>query len=122
MFELLRGCPNGAAFTAAIAKMRVADVLDLIWVSESPLELHDVQAVLEDLASRMNPVLLPGFSAYDEPRYRAALQMRFERIPQRAAVAGILSRRPGQPAPAETAHVRLFLAAWQLAALPEAKQ
>ena len=52
------------------------------------------------------------FSSYDEPRYRAALQLHLDEVAARAASGGVLTEWPGRPENTDAAHVRIFLEPW----------
>jgi hypothetical protein len=64
---------------------------------------HTIALCLRKLATDLQIEHTPCFEPYAEPRYRSALQLRFE---QRAAIGGVLRC-------ADAAHVRIFLDAWQ---------
>ncbi|BDC49780.1 hypothetical protein F183_A20960 [Bryobacterales bacterium F-183] len=75
----------------------LSETLDLTWEAEG---LQEVQQEIEDLVKRLLPGTRATFAAYDEPRYRAAFQMRLGGV--RAATGGILAN-------SGEAYVRLLL-------------
>jgi hypothetical protein len=112
LYEHLRDSPDEHAFRKANDDFRLSDVLDLTWMTATPLDLRSVQELLEHLISAVLPPVEAQFSPYDEPRYRSALQLQLGRSPARAASGGVLAPWPGCPAGAHAAHLRIFLEAW----------
>ncbi len=102
--ELVRDCPDEQAFQAASGGLELTAAADLIWTAPA-VDLRAVQALLERLAVRILPAAEARFSHYDEPRYRAALQLHFADAPFRAAAGGVL-------AGGDAAHVRIFSDRW----------
>jgi RNA polymerase sigma factor (sigma-70 family) len=109
MYETVRESPDEASFRAAVSEMRLGDALDLTWSVGDPGGLRSVQDLLERLVTAVLPVARARFSAYDEPRYRSALQVALEGAPARAAIGGVRNTPEG------TAHLRLFLETWAAA-------
>jgi RNA polymerase sigma factor (sigma-70 family) len=99
--------------------LRLSDVLDLMWMVQGSLELRDVQTLLARIAAVL-PQLQIRFSAYDEPRYRVALQAHVGEVAARSAVGGVLAEWPGMPAEVNAAHIRIFLEPWAAARSGEA--
>lgn len=99
-------------------EIRITNALDLTWMVASPLELHSVQETLERLCATVFPGAPLRFSSFDaaEPRFRSALQLHFEGVPERAALGGVLTEWPGCPAGVGAASVRLFLEPWAIVA------
>lgn len=60
--------------------------------------------------------VMPGarlrFSAYSEPRYRAALQLHIGDAGLRAAQGGVAAPRPGCPQGMDMAYVRIIVEPW----------
>jgi RNA polymerase sigma-70 factor (ECF subfamily) len=112
IYDLLQNSPDDHAFRAASSEMRMSDVIDLTWMTAGRLELRSVQAMLERLTSAILPEAEVRFSAYDEPRYRSALQLQIAGVSARFAQGGVLSEWPGHPQGAGAAHVRIFLEPW----------
>jgi RNA polymerase sigma factor (sigma-70 family) len=112
IYEVLQDSPDEQAFRIALCDARISDVLDLSWMVAGPLELRSVQELLERLSSRILPEVRMRFSTYDEPRYRAALQLHIGDAPERAACGGVLAEWPGCPGGVGVAHLRIFLEPW----------
>lgn len=112
VYEHLRASPDEQAFRAARNHLRMSDVLDLTGMVAGSLELRQVQELLERLSSAVLPGAKVRVSAYDEPRYRSALQLQVGAVPARAACGGVLAEWPGCPSGAGAAHVRIFLEPW----------
>jgi hypothetical protein len=119
IYQLLQDSPDEHSFRTAKDDMRISDVLDLTWMAAGPLELRSVQALLERLTS----LLLSSqeqvrFSPYEEPRYRAALQLHVGDdggrggCSVRFAHGGVLAEWPGRPHGVDAAHLRIFLEPW----------
>jgi RNA polymerase sigma factor (sigma-70 family) len=111
-YEVLQASADEQTFRAAKNDMRISDVLDLTWMVAGPLELRSVQEILERLSSAIFPAQQARFSAYDEPRYRSALQLHIGSVPTRSAHGGVLAEWPGRPQGADAAHLRIFLEPW----------
>jgi hypothetical protein len=112
VYELFKGSPDEQTFTNAARDFRISDVLDLTWMTASPLEMRSVQALLERLTSAVLPGTQVRFSHYDEPRYRSALQLYVGEVSARAAYGGVLAEWPGRPSGVDAAHLRIFLEPW----------
>ncbi len=97
IYEHLQGSPNEEAFKSAGQQMRMSDVLDLTWMATGVVELRAVQELLAGLISTVLPSTRARFSSYDEPRYRAALQLHLDEVAARAASGGVLTEWPGRP-------------------------
>lgn len=114
VYQLLLNSPDERAFRSTRDKMRISDVLDLTWIAAGPLELRSVQEMLERLSCAVLPGTRLRFSAYDEPRYRSALQLQVGDFSARAAHGGVLAEWPGCPQGFSVAHVRVFLEPWAM--------
>ena len=90
----------------------MSDVLDLTWMATGVVEMRAVQELLAGLISTVLPSTRARFSSYDEPRYRAALQLHLDEVAARAASGGVLTEWPGRPENTNAAHVRIFLEPW----------
>jgi len=112
VYQLLQGSPDEQTFRAAMSTTRMSDALDLTWMVVGPLELRSVQELLEQLSSAVLPGVQVRFSAYDEPRYRSALQLQVGDVSARAASGGVLAEWPGRPQGVDAAHLRIFLEPW----------
>jgi hypothetical protein len=112
IYQLLQDSPDERTFRAAKNEMRISDALDLTWMVAGPLELRSVQETLERLSSAVLPGEQVRFSAYDEPRYRSALQLHVGGLSARFAHGGVLAEWPGRPHGVDAAHVRIFLEPW----------
>ncbi len=112
VYEQMEASPDAAAFRAAQQQSRMSDVLELTWMITGVLELRSVQQMLEKVSVAVLPGSRVKFSGYDEPRYRAALQLHLGDLPARAACGGVLADWPGRPAGVDAAHLRLFLEPW----------
>jgi hypothetical protein len=104
--ELLQHASGGSP------RIRISDVLDLTWMVQEPLELRSVQEMMERLIVAVLPTTQACFSDYQEPRYRAAFQLDFVGIQDRAAIGGVLAEWPGRPLGVGAAYVRIFLEPW----------
>jgi len=104
--ELLQSSSGGPP------RIRISEVLDLTWMVREPLELRSVQEMIERLSAAVLPKTQACFSSYQEPRYRAAFQLDFVGIQDRAAVGGVLAEWPGRPIGVGAAYVRIFLEPW----------
>lgn len=104
LIEELRSHPEGLP-----RDLHLVDVLELTWMTKAPMDLRAVQEALQKLAADSQPDRTPSFETYAEPRYRSALQLRFEG--NRAAIGGVLHC-------ADAAHVRILLDAWSGAGNP----
>lgn len=93
-------------------RIGVTEVLDLTWMVEGELALHDVQELVRGLGATVLPQGQARFSVYSEPRYRAAFAVHFAGVEDCAAVGGVLAGWPGCPSGVETGYVRIFLEAW----------
>lgn len=111
MYQLLQDSPDEQTFRAARESMRLSDALDLTWMVDGPLELRSVQEVLERVTSAVMPGEQVRFSAYEEPRYRSALQLQSSDA-SRLAIGGVLTEWAGRPQGVDSAHVRIFLEPW----------
>lgn len=107
MYELLQGSPDEQAFRFAAKNLALSDVLDLTWIGPGVIDLHSVQHLLDRLAATVLKGTTRKYSPYDEPRYRAALQLQLGDAPDRAAAGGVLTHFAGH-----AAHLRLFLEPW----------
>jgi hypothetical protein len=97
-----------------MSEVRFSDALDLTrWLPT--LELLSVQELLENLSSAVLANMQVRFSPYDEPRYRAALQLHVGHTAARAACGGVLTEWPGRPPGVRAAHARIFLEPWAAA-------
>jgi hypothetical protein len=112
IYEVLQDSPDEQTFRGAMRETRLSDVLDLTWMVAGPLALRSVQELLEGVISEVLPGARFGFSAYDEPRYRSALQFQVGDVSAPAACGGVLAEWPGRPAGVEAAHLRIFLEPW----------
>lgn len=112
LYEHIQNSPDEQSFRELKNDMRLSDALDLTWMVAAPLELRSVQELLERLSSAVLPGAPVHFSAYDEPRYRSALQLRVGDVSARAAYGGVLTTQPGCPHGITAAHLRLFLEPW----------
>jgi len=112
IYEHLQGSPDEQAFRAARNDLRIGDVLDLTWMVAGPLELRSVQEMLGRLSAAVLPGAQVRYSAYDEPRYRSALQLQVGDVSARAAHGGVLAEWPGRPQGVDAAHLRIFLEPW----------
>lgn len=93
----------------------LSDALHLWWLDEGRMELHCVEDLLRRLATTVVPGNQVRFTAYEEPRFRAALRMQLGDIQVPAAMGGILTACPGMPEGVSTASVDLCLEAWATA-------
>jgi hypothetical protein len=71
-----------------------------------------VQALVEGLISDVMAGTAFRFSTYDEPRYRAALQLHVGDVRSTCGVGGVLAEWPGRPAGTDAARVPLLLEPW----------
>jgi hypothetical protein len=94
---------------------RLSDCLCLSWRSSEPLELRAVEELLRPLSKVIAPDTSARFSAYDEPRYRAALRMQVGDNPIPAAIGGVLNPWPGLPDGVSVASVLIYLEPWATA-------
>jgi hypothetical protein len=94
---------------------RLSDALYLWWLDEGRMELHCVEDLLRRLATAVVPDVQVRFTAYEEPRFRAALRMQLGDIVIPAAIGGILGFCPGIPEGVNTGSVDLCLEAWATA-------
>ena len=94
---------------------RLGDSLYLWWLDEGRMELHCVEDLLRRLATAVVPDVQVRFTAYEEPRFRAALRMQLGDIVVPAAIGDILESCPGMPEGVNTASVDLCLEAWATA-------
>jgi RNA polymerase sigma factor (sigma-70 family) len=108
-YQAMLSCPTAEEFGSAMRRALWSDALELIWTAGA-VELRSVQERLTRLADAVLPGTPLHVSAYDEPRYRTALQLRLDGA--LAAVGGVLGPWPGCPDGVAVAHVRLFLEPW----------
>jgi RNA polymerase sigma-70 factor (ECF subfamily) len=111
-YELVKDSQTARHFAAGFERVQAADVLDLTWMVAGVLELRSVQDLIEQLSEAVLPGIKACVTSYEEPRYRAALQLHFDGIPERAAVAGVLNAWPGRPEGRDAGHVRIYLNGW----------
>jgi hypothetical protein len=112
VYEHLQASPDEASFVAARNEIRLCEVLDLTWTSPAALELRAVQDAIERMFAAIAPGKEVRISPYDEPRYRAALQLHSASVPQRIALGGVLRPWSGLEEGMHAAHVRVFLETW----------
>jgi hypothetical protein len=112
IYQHLQASPDEAAFVASRDQIHLVEVLDLTWMSPATLELRSVQDALVRACATVAPGTEVRISPYDEPRYRAALQLHFADVPQRAALGGVLRTWSGCPEGMTGAHIRIFLETW----------
>jgi hypothetical protein len=112
VYQHLQDSPDERSFRTGMNNIRMSDVLDLTWMVTGPLELYSVQEMLERLCAAVLPGVTIRFSAYDEPRYRSALQLHVGEVADRGAYGGVLAEWPGMAQGVGAAHVRLFLEPW----------
>ena len=90
----------------------LSDALCLLWKEPQTIELKSG----EDLLRRLSKTIVPGakvqFSAYEEPRYRAALRMQLGKNPIPASIAGILSPRPEIYGDGHVATASIYIEPW----------
>lgn len=98
-----------------ISKGRLSDALVLMWMQSDTVELHAVEELLRRLCGVIAPDTPVSLSAYEEPRYRAALRMQFADIPIPAAIGGPLNLWPNMPEGVNAACVLIYLEAWATA-------
>jgi hypothetical protein len=108
-YQAMLSCSTAEEFGSAMRRARSSDALELIWTAGA-IELRSVQERLTLLADAVLPGTSLHVSAYDEPRYRNALQLRIDGT--LGAVGGVLGPWPGCPDDIAVAHVRLFLEPW----------
>ncbi|MBP8304794.1 MAG: hypothetical protein KBE04_11795 [Phycisphaerae bacterium] len=94
---------------------RLSDALYLWWLDEGRTELRCVEDLLRRLAEAVVPDVQVRFTAYKEPRFRAALRMQLGDIVIPAAMGGILESCSGMPEGVNTGSVDLCLEAWATA-------
>ena len=111
-YQLLQDCADHETFRVGMSDARLSDVLDLTWMVEGALELRSVQNLLERLIADVLPGTPIRFSNYDEPRYRAALQLRLGDVSTPGAHGGVLAEWSGHPSGVTAAHLRIFLEPW----------
>ena len=111
-YQLVQDSPDQQTFRAGMNSARISDVLDLTWMVAGPLELRSVQELVERLSAAVVPGAPIRFANYDEPRYRAALQLYFGDVSAPAANGGVLAEWPGRPQGVNAAHLRIFLEPW----------
>jgi RNA polymerase sigma factor (sigma-70 family) len=112
VYDRLKNSPTEEGFLPSREGLRVSDVLDLTWMTAGALDLRAVQDLLDRLVATVLPGIEARFSAYDEPRYRSALQLHLGTLDVRAAQGGVLREWPGRPQAVDAAHLRLFLEPW----------
>ena len=112
VYEHLQASRDEIAFKSARHQMRMSDVLDVTWMATGVVELRDVHELLERVISAVLPSTQARFSSYDEPRYRAALQVHLDDVAARAACGGVVNEWSGRAAGVDVAHVRIFLEPW----------
>ena len=112
VYEHLQRSADERAFRGARPHARLSDAIDLVWMVAGTLELRAVQALLEEVITDVVPGTRSRFSPYEEPRYRAALQLHLGSVTARAAYGGVLGEWPGSPRGASAAHLRLLLEPW----------
>ncbi len=112
VFEHLRDSHDVESFRAAPERFHISNVLDLKWFGPEPIDLRTVHEMVERLCAATLPQQAIRISSYDEPRYRAALQLHFDGYPARALLGGILKPWPSKPSGQDAAHLRIFLEPW----------
>jgi RNA polymerase sigma factor (sigma-70 family) len=98
-----------------ISNGRLSDVLALMWMRSNTIELREVEELLRRLSELIVPQVTTCFLAYEEPRYRSALRMKFENITIPAAIGGPLNAWPNMPEGVTAASVQIFLESWATA-------
>jgi hypothetical protein len=111
-YQLLQDSAGHQSFRTGMRGARLSDVIDLTWMVEGALELRSVQHLLERLIGDVLPGPPVRFSNYDEPRYRAALQLHLGNDSTPAAHGGVLAEWVGHPSGVTAAHLRIFLEPW----------
>ena len=91
MFEHLRDSPDQQTFLSLGHNLQLSIVLELTWMKPGRLDLRSVQTLLENLLQAVAPNVRLSFSSHDEPRYRAALEVRVSDAPGRVAIGGVLT-------------------------------
>jgi hypothetical protein len=93
----------------------LSDALNLWWLDESHMGLRSLEDLLRRLATAIVPGVQVRFTAYEDLRFRAALQMQLGEIPIPGAYGGVFESWPGIPDGVSTASAELFLEAWATA-------
>jgi RNA polymerase sigma-70 factor, ECF subfamily len=115
MSQAIRESADRQTFRAGIANARLSDVLEVAWLVEGPLELKTVQETIERVIAEVLPETAQRFVPYDEPRYRAALELKVGDDARPAATGGVLAEWKGRAPGVDAAHLRLFLEPWATA-------
>ena len=118
MFEHLRDSRDQQTFLSLGSSLRLSEVLDLTWMKPGRLELRCVQTLLENVLQAAAPEVRVSFSSHDEPRYRAALDVRVFDAPGRIAIGGVLNHWAGFPDGVDAGHTRIFLEPLAVVRLP----
>jgi hypothetical protein len=90
----------------------MSDTLGLLWKQLGPLDLQTVEELLRRLAEKVVPETPVRFRPYDEPSYRAALQMHLGNNPIPAAIGGVHNRWSILPEGVQVASVMIPLEPW----------
>jgi RNA polymerase sigma factor (sigma-70 family) len=111
--ELMRKKATQEAFREQMkAGACMSDALGLLWKQLEPMDLRAVEELLRRLAEQVVPGTSLRFSAYEEPRYRAALRMQLGDNPIPAAIGGVLDTWQGLPQGLHVASVTIYLEPW----------
>ena len=90
----------------------LSDALCLLWKEPQAIELKAIEDLLRRLSKAIVPDVIVNFSAYEEPRFQAALRMQLGDNPIPAAIAGILNPRPEIYGEGDVATATIFLEPW----------
>ncbi len=101
--------------TELISKGRLSDAMVLMWMQSDTIELRAVEELLRRLCGVIASDTPVSLSAYEEPRYCAALRMQFADIPVPAAIGGPLDPWPNMPEGVNAACVLIYLEPWATA-------
>jgi len=121
MGELMRKKATQEAFREQMkAGACMSDSLGSLWKQLEPMDLRAVEGPLRRLAEQVVPGTSLRFSAYEEPRYRAALRMQLGDNPIPAAIGGVCDSWQGLPPGLHVASVTIYLESWASARSGEA--